>query len=251
MWPDANDVRVYNQRTPFDLAVLVKLTDSWLSALASLPSDDPLKQPLHASLTAIRDQLSEELRNPQSVQAQAKAAATNPSARLARGQALLESVGASDIGVARASPARRALREWLMRLFDEHLAAPDAYPLYELFFNSNLALLNVLYPEMERVLEAGLATPALLLGCVCCKTHELSPSLPDVCVAFQLMRRERTRELNLCDWLDSFREAVAGRKESEQQEQARFFNALDSLQLLGYVRQGKTRKPDHVIRCDL
>lgn len=134
------------------------------------------------------------------------------------------------------------------------LPPPDSFPLYELFYDTKLSLLHLLYPEMDRLHESGLISSYLYLNCPCCKPHKdnlISASLPDVCILFQLMRKERTRELNLADWLSSFKEIVKSRNETAKQDQARFFLAVDSLALLGYLRKGSTRKADHIIRSDL
>lgn len=260
VWPDADERRVVH-RSPFELTRLVSLADAWVAELGNLPADEPEKTRLITELTALHERLVEEMHTPLSPSANATGSAamrtlrdsgsSTASARLQREQALAASMRSDDFAVPRASQARRALREWLQRLFDELLPAPDAFPLYELFYDTKLSLLHLLYPEMDRMLESGLSSPATLLGCPCCKSHDVTASSPDVCILFALMRKERTRELNLHDWLESFRAVVRSRGETEQQEQARFFQAVDSLQLLGYVRKGNTRKPDHIIRCDL
>ena len=240
-----------HHRTPFDVSRLLTLIDAWYGELRQLPDSDAQKARLLTELGDLKARLAQEHHAPHPATVSPRAGQSNPSAKLAREQALADSLCSGEVAVARASGPRCALRDWLERLFRTLLPAPDNFPLYELFFDTKLSLLNVLYPEMEREVEGGLLNAARLLGCLCCSTHDINSAQPDVCIAFQLMRKERTRELNLHDWLQSFCEVVASRKETKEQEQARFFHAVDSLQLLGYVRSGKTRKADHIIRCDL
>lgn len=185
--------------------------------MALLPPDDEHKGRLLAELDAIKGELQDEEKRKvfpandtekRSPKAASSPINTTAGSRFSRVIASTEELRGGDVvSQAHASKARKRLKQWLQRLFDQLLPSPEVFPLYEIFYDTKLALMRALYPEMERLHESSLVAPASILGCECCSnpSHDISASLPDVCIVFQLMRKERTREVNLADWLASYK----------------------------------------------
>ncbi|XP_046979890.1 origin recognition complex subunit 3 isoform X1 [Schistocerca americana] len=146
--------------------------------------------------------------------------------------------------------------------FPALLQPPTSLPLAEVIFFDDVARVKSRIVGAPRgAIHSALSNPSVYLECDCCKISEpgtILPSMVDLCIAFKL-HLESGRFISLADWLQAFA-AVANPAEDcddgdedspnsniDPHIQARFTQAVNELQLLGFIRTTK-RKMDHVAR---
>lgn len=146
--------------------------------------------------------------------------------------------------------------------FPTLLQPPTTLPLAEVIFFDDVSRVKSRIVGAPRgAIHSALSNPSVYLECDCCKISEpgtILPSMVDICIAFKL-HLESGRFISLADWLQAFA-AITNPTEdcgSDEEDnattnidphiQARFTQAVNELQFLGFIRSTK-RKMDHVAR---
>ncbi|ORX94178.1 hypothetical protein K493DRAFT_32078 [Basidiobolus meristosporus CBS 931.73] len=138
--------------------------------------------------------------------------------------------------------------EFLNNFFRENLKCYSELPLHELFYFSNVKLLEKTFNAQPRAaIQTALGQPQHYLNCRCC-SKALSSELEDSSIAYRLYL-ECGRMINLYDWFVSFEMVVEKEKRNHgpQEIQARFIKAIAELQFMGFIKS-TNRKTDHVAR---
>ncbi|XP_060580471.1 origin recognition complex subunit 3-like [Ruditapes philippinarum] len=152
-------------------------------------------------------------------------------------------------------PSRTSLHQ-LRQYFicRKYLICPLNVPLHEIFYyNSSRTIKQRLNAAPRSALQMALSNPHYYLQCECCMTEsgQIKCMMPDTCIIYKL-HLECGQLINLYDWMQAYLTVVQPddddeSKESAQELQARFIQAVSQLQFLGFVKPTK-RKTDHVAR---
>ena len=123
-----------------------------------------------------------------------------------------------------------------------------------LFFDLLSHVKYQLLGPMKATISTALANPQLYTKCECCKlecSDDIAPEMSDINILYKL-HLECGRQINLCDWMDSFAALVtpsglSKKNEVDPEIRARFMRGISELQFLGFIKPTK-RKTDHVQR---
>ncbi|XP_065056849.1 origin recognition complex subunit 3-like [Rhopilema esculentum] len=144
-------------------------------------------------------------------------------------------------------------------IFRKYLKCPMLLPLHELFiFDAKESVMPHINPAPRLSVQNALRDPHFYLKCKCCKidAEDTQETLPDLSIVYKI-HLECGKMINLYDWMQAFVAVVApspaGRSNSKKRQaedeslQARFFQSVSEMQLLGLIKPTK-RKADHVQR---
>ncbi|KAK7492009.1 hypothetical protein BaRGS_00016673 [Batillaria attramentaria] len=138
-----------------------------------------------------------------------------------------------------------------------YVCPAKAVVLYEILsYDDDSTVRHHLNAAPRSAIHLALSNPAHYLHCDCCNVEggSISPSMPDVCIAYKL-HLESGQLINLYDWLQAFVSIVTVEEQENKKKgskpdkllQARFIQAVSELQFLGFIKPTK-RKTDHVAR---
>lgn len=178
-------------------------------------------------------------------------------------QKLLENVNHRDSYLNEFEKVRIELIDYLSRnLFTPFLKPPTSLVLHELFIFDNISAMRLHIDGKPRAsVQTALQDPCVFLQCDCCKLTDkrvILNSMPDTCIAYKL-HLECGTLINLYDWLQSFAaifnidnnhrndEDNADTNYISPEIQARFWQSVSELQLMGFIQPSK-KKVDHVER---